>query len=181
MSEHHDNLFFEYGVHLPSRTLYLEHPEGEIDHETASRFIKGLHLLECAGDANITLYVHSPGGEVVAGQAIYDAIKQSSCKVDAMIYGEASSMASIVIQACRRRIASPNTEFTLHDGTDAIAGNSRDVLKQSEALKRAMERSYAIYASRSVEEREYFRRKLVTDFIITAQQALDLGLIDEIK
>ncbi len=178
----HEILFFDWGCHIPTRSLYLEQDhDGEIGHETTAKFIKGLHVLERLSDSAITLYVSSPGGSVVAGQAIYDAIKQSPCPVTCYIYGEASSMASVVIQACRWRVASPNTELTLHDGTDNIAGNARDVIKQAEALKRACERSYDIYASRSTEGKDFFRRKLVTDFIITAEQALDLGLIDEIR
>lgn len=172
--------FMEYGVHVPTRCLYLEQPDGEIDHDTAARLIKGLHILEGSKEP-ITLLVNSGGGSVPDGIAIYSAIKQSHCPVDCFIYGQCSSMASIVIQACRLRVSAPETEFLLHDGTDSLSGNSRDVIKQAEALKRACELSYVIYASRARQPREFWRRKLVTDFILTAQEALQEGLIDEIR
>lgn len=182
MTTDFEELWFSWGVHVPTRSLYLEPGDsGEVDQDTSSKLIKGLKILEKDCSEYISLYINSPGGSVVDGLAIYDIIKQSKCQINGYVYGECSSIASIVLQACDYRISSGNATFLLHEGSTTLSGNTIDVIRQAEAEKQACQLCYDIYAERSNETKAFYRRKLANDWILNAKQMLNLGLIDEIR
>lgn len=178
-------LFFECGVHLPSRTLMLEAEntgEGcyELTYDTYTQFIKGLFLLEKQSDKPIEVLLNCAGGSVVDGFAIYDEIKNCNSHVTIKVLGEASSMGSVVLQAADLRVMAPHSILMLHDGSVTLSGVYRDVERGAEDLKRDREQTYQIFEERTGKKKSYWRRKLSNDWYLTPEQALEEKLIDKI-
>lgn len=185
--------FFDYGLDIPTRTIYMggmnsHHHEG-IDHVIAEHLIKSLHLLDkydATGEKPITIIMNSDGGEWTDGMAIYDAIKECNNHITIKVYGSAMSMGSIILQAADTRIMSPNSTFMIHYGHSVLEDHVKNNLRWSEEEKRTMKIMEDIYLTKIREKHPNFRRdrvKKMLDFdtILTAQQAVDLGLADEVK
>jgi ATP-dependent Clp protease protease subunit len=176
--------FQEHGLWVPGRILWLENggaeDDPELDHSSASKLIKNLKVLESLGSGPITLYINCGGGSEIDGMAIYDMLKRSSCKIIGVVTGEASSMGSVVLQACSVRQATENAYFLLHDGTTEQKGSVRDVEARVEGDRKARLNCYRIYAERTGKPSKYWYRKLSKDLILFAKDALKENLIDEI-
>lgn len=175
--------FYDYDLHLETRTIFLaDGDDGEINAAVANKFIKSLHLLVAQGiDKPISVYVNSFGGCWYNGMAIYDAIKFCPAVVNAFIVGTAMSMGSIVIQAADKRIIYPNATVMVHDGTfsqDSMAPASFQ--NWADHYKKIQPRMYRIYAERTGKSAGFWRRKCNADLILSATEALELGLVDEI-
>lgn len=184
--------FYDYDIFPESRTLYMgsvttfDGEETGTDYAMAERLIKGLHVLEHASaDKPITIIMNNGGGYVDHGFAIYDAIKACSCHVTIKVIGSAQSMGSIILQAADHRIMSPNATFMIHYGSTGLQGHTKDVYAQVEMVKRQDELMVDIFMEK-IKEKDptYSRKKFETminfDKYIHAQEALELGLIDEI-
>lgn len=174
--------FHDHGLYLPSRTLYLHQDleDSEVNHNVAARAIKNLHILEQISDAAIRIYINTPGGDVISGMAIYDAIISSPCLIKGIVLGEASSMGAIILQGCDSRVARKWARFMLHDGSNSVEGNWRDVEKAVESDRLFRLDSYRILAEATGKPAKYWQRKLANDYYLNAEQALAEGLIDEI-
>lgn len=177
--------FHEYGLWLPSRTIKLDllsedASDVEINHAGAARFFKNLLILEELGNEPIRVYINCPGGLELDGIAVYDAIKSSKCHMTGIVLGQAQSMGAIILQAFDHRIALPSSYFMLHDGSDTLSGNVRDIEKTVEANKALRLEGYKALSQRTGKEAAYWNRKLATDYILSAPQALTENLIDEI-
>lgn len=186
MSDLHENLtaFHDHGLWIPSRTIYLELGGGddaELNHETAAKFIKNFTVLETLDStAEIRVYINCPGGSVIDGMAMFDVVKGSSCDTVGVVMGEASSMAAILLQAFTRRQAFPYARILLHDGIDSQSGNVRDIEKSIEWGRKQRAEDYRILAERTGKDPSYWRKKLACDYILSASEALEERLIDEI-
>ena len=174
--------FHDYGICVPSRTVNVElGDDEEVNWHTANGFIKNIHILELLGDKPIKVLINCPGGSVTSGMAIYDALKASKCQTVGYVYGEASSMGSVILQACTRRIAMPSSYFLLHDGETSVSGNLRDVEARVEADRKERLHCYRIYAQRTGKPAKYWYGKLSKDFVLFAEDALKEGIVDEIQ
>ena len=183
MNKEEIDLFHSTGLSIRQRVIYLKQDEEdpEVNHNVAARCIKNLRILEQVDRyGSIEIIINSPGGNISDGLAIYDAICAFPGKVTGTVLGQASSMGSIILQACDIRRAYPNSEILLHDGNIELDGTIRDVKKQIEFTWEQCLRSYRIYADRSGRKPQYWYRKLATDYILTPEKALTEGLIDEI-
>ncbi len=171
---------FRHDMHMPSKTLYLT---GEIDEDTYEAFSKGFHLLSTYyPNDTITIKIGSGGGCVFCGFGIYDIIASSSNPTVAVVEGQAMSMASIILQACDHRIAGPNATIMAHAGSDSVEGTPDDVRKWAKYNDKIESRILDIYANRARGlTRRTWRNRLRTEFILDAEQALKVGLIDEIS
>ncbi len=178
---------FEYGLDLKTRTVFLGSSYDEagkeigIDNRVTETLIKNLHLLR-EKRGNIRLVLNSPGGYVESGIAIYDAIRTFPYNTDIEVCGEASSMASVILQAGRRRLLHQNAVVMIHDGTVGTDGEQStiDRISQAKFMEYELQRMYDIYASRSSLTSEEWREKCRHDTYLTAKEAVDLGLADEI-
>ena len=92
----------------------------------ATTFIKNIRLLDQIKNEPIIIHMDSLGGNWGDGMAIYDAIKISRSHVTILVYGQAESMSSIILQAANKRITMPNAYFMCHYGSSASAGNYLD-------------------------------------------------------
>jgi ATP-dependent Clp protease protease subunit len=179
----HIALYHEHGLWIPDRKIYLsrgESGEAEVDNAMAERLIKNIHILEGMSREPITVIINSPGGSVVDGYAMFDIIDASSCRMTGVVTGEASSMAALVLQAFDYRKAYRNAVFVLHDGSDELKGVIRDVEKAAEYMRSDRLKQYEILEGTTNHDRYFWSRKLSHDLYLTAHQALELGLIDEV-
>lgn len=142
--------------------------------------IKALHLLQFTNSEPITILINSFGGCWYNGMAIYDTIKQASAHVDAYVVGSAMSMGSIILQAADKRYIYPNAALMIHDGSEELTGTARTVLNWSRRIEESLTTMYEIYSEKSGKPVSFWRKRCANDFIMSAQEALELGLVDEI-
>jgi ATP-dependent Clp protease protease subunit len=187
--------FYDYDIYPETRTVYMgsvstNSDDGETgtDYAMAERTIKGLHILDSAapkGDQPITIIMNNSGGDEYHGMAIFDAIKACKNHVTIIVMGHAMSMGSIILQAADKRIMTPNSRMMIHYGTWGITDHPKITYKWAEEGKKFdawMENTYLekikkvnpTFSKKKIEEMCNF------DTFLTAQEALELGLIDEI-
>lgn len=184
--------FFDYGLDVSTRTIYIgEVDGGGVDGPLAEKVIKSLHILDKsapAGDNPIQIILNNPGGDEFHGIAIYDAIKNCKNYVGIRVYGQASSMASIILQAADvgGREISENSIVMIHHGTWAMDDHYKNVKKWTKYAEDVLEPwMINLYLKRIKEKKPrmtYAKVDRMCDFdaILTAQEAVDLGLADKV-
>jgi ATP-dependent Clp protease protease subunit len=186
---------YDYDIYVTTRTIYMGSAETDLDGnesgtdaKMAEKAIKALHILDSAapeGDKPITIILNSPGGDVYHGLAIYDAIKACTNEVIIIVYGMAMSMGSWILQAGDRRILAPNSRVMIHYGSTSIQGHSKSATawaKEEERVNTKMEDVFLekIQAKNPKFTRKQLQEKLNFDTILTSEEAIELGLADEI-
>lgn len=174
--------FFDNDLHLETRTIFIsDQPDGEgVDTQMAEKIIKSLHLLSSQNLNPIKIILNSKGGSWYDGMACYDAIASCPCPVEIEAIGACMSMATIILQAGDKRTVYPNTTFMIHDGSDSFQGDAKDFESWGEESKRVRQKMYEIYAKASNKPANFWKKKCTTDFILTAEEAVELGLADNI-
>ena len=178
ISSFHDN-----GIYVPRRSVELF---GEVDLSQFERIFKNLHSLDSANQ-EINIIINSPGGCVVQGKAIYQAIKGCDSHVTGIVYGEAVSAASFIIQACDHRIMTPTSYMMIHYGSEQLfEDHPNNIDSAYKAMTRDRDWMEKIYLSRIREKHpdctlQKMRSMLKFDTYMSPKEALDIGLIDEIK
>lgn len=188
VAKEHLDLFYQHGIDIGTKCLYLmDSSEGEIDARVAADITKGLHILSrIRPEEPIYIIINSGGGDVNQGLAIYDAIRRTPCKVIATVVGTCYSIAAWILQAADHRIMTPHSSLMIHEGETAYSGNVQTVHKSMEFDARQSELCEALLIERIREKHPGFpmiklKRLLRIDTYMTPQEALDLGLIDEIS
>lgn len=186
---------FDYDIYVPTRTIVMrshavdvESGESGTDAEMAQRVIKGLHILDSSaptGDKPITIIMNNPGGDEFDGLAIYDAIKACKNHVTIVVYGKAMSMGGIILQAADKRVMSGNARFMMHYGTFSISANAQDAYKWMEENKKIDVWMEELFLEKMQEKDptmtiDKLKEMLKSDFIVDAQEAVDLGLADDV-
>lgn len=166
---------------LKTRTLTLF---DAIDAKVAKEFIQNLLLLE-ADDAKepIKVLINSPGGEVTAGFAIYDAIRFIQPEVKIVCTGLCASIATIILTAVpkKNRLSLPNCEFLIHQPlSQGITGRISDIEIASKELAKTKEKLLSILAKETGQSPEQIHRDCDRDYWMTASHAKEYGLIDRI-
>jgi len=174
--------FFDYDIHVESRTIWLGDDEDGITEKTSERLVKALHMLaNAAPDREITIFLNSLGGCWFNGMAIYDAIRACPCPITCYIIGAAMSMGSIIAQACDQRLIYPNATMMVHDGYETRVDDiPRTFQNWADYSKHTQKKMYEIYAERSGRPVTFWRKKCSADLILTAAEARELGLVDAI-
>lgn len=181
-------LWFGSNVWMDSRILYVGSPysgdegrENGIDSGTSELVIKSLLVLEAIDPkAPITFIMNSPGGSLNDTLAIYDAMRLCSCPITVKAFGECCSSATIILQGADHRLLSENVEFMIHDVGGGVDGFARHIERWAAQYKKLRKLMYKIYASRSNKPESYWERVCADDFVLNAQEAVDLGLADGI-
>lgn len=169
-----------YSRLLNERIVFLGEP---IDDAVANTVVAQLlHLESVDPDKDISLYINSPGGSVSAGLAIYDTMQYIKCDVSTICLGMAASMGAFLLAAGTKgkRMALPNAEIMIHQPSAGTQGQITDMalhLKRLEVVKRRMNRILAANTGRSVEE---VTADCERDNFMTAEEALQYGLIDKV-
>ena len=155
----------------------------EVNDQTASLVIAQLLYLESQDETmDISLYINSPGGSVTAGFAIYDTMNYIKCDVSTICMGMAASMGAFLLSsgAKGKRICLPNSEVMIHQPLGQAQGQATEILIRADLIKRTRDNLNKILAENTGRSIEEIERDTERDNFMTAQQALEYGLIDKI-
>lgn len=168
---------------LNDRIIFLT---DEINDTTANLVVAQLLYLESVDpDKDIYLYINSPGGSVTAGMAIYDTMNYIKCDVSTICVGMAASMGSFLLASGTKgkRFALPNSEILIHQpliGGQGISGQATDIKIHADHIVRIRERMNTMLSQYTGQPLEVIQRDTERDNYMTAQQAKEYGLIDDI-
>jgi ATP-dependent Clp protease, protease subunit len=131
---------------------------------------------------DINVYINSPGGSVTAGLAIYDTMQFVTCDVATYCVGIAASMAAVLLTAGTKgkRYALPNSDIMIHQVSGGAQGTASDVERTVEYMFKLKKRLIGILAHHTGKTEEQIQADSDRDYWITAQQAKDYGLVDEV-
>ena len=169
-----------YSRLLQDRVIFLG---SEINDQVANAIVAQLLFLETDNpDAEISLYINSPGGSVTAGMAIYDTMNYIKCPVRTVCIGMAASMGAFLLMAGEKgkRCALPNSEVMIHQPLGGASGQATDVQIRAEWLLKTKEKMIRMKAEMTGPPEEVIRRDLERDHFMSAKEALEYGIIDEI-
>ena len=171
-----------YSRLMRDRVILLE---GEVHDQMANLIVAQLLYLESEDNTkDISMYINSPGGSVTAGMAIYDAMQFISPDVQTIVMGQACSMGSLLANAGApgKRMMLPNARHMIHQPSGGARGQATDMLIQVEeilAMKKSLTQIYVSHNSAG-KTFEQLTADMERDNFMSAQQALDYGLIDKI-
>ena len=169
-----------YSRLLKDRIVFLG---GEINDAVANTVVAQLLFLEMEDpDAEINLYINSPGGSVTAGMAIYDTMNYVRCPVRTVCVGLAASMGAFLLMAGEKgkRMALPNSEIMIHQPSGGAQGQATDVRIQAEWLLKTKQKMNRLMSEMTGKPIEQLELDVERDHFMNAQEALEYGIIDEI-
>ena len=182
---------YDYDLYIPSRTIYMgsvnsdENGESGVEAIMAERVVKALHLLD-QKDEPITIIMNNPGGDWYHGMAIYDAIKACKSHITIKVFGMAMSMGGVILQAADERVMAPNAKFMMHYGTMGIDSTHSKIFskwaEENDKINTDMEDIFLekIQQKHPNYTRQQLEKQLDYDTILTAEEAIKLGLADSI-
>ena len=179
-SEMGERAYDIYSRLLKDRIIFLG---GPIDDGVANTVVAQMLFLEMEDpDKDIMLYINSPGGSISAGMAIYDTMKYLKCEVSTLCIGMAASMAAFLLAAGAKgkRKALPNSEVMIHQPLGGTEGQATDILIHAEHIRRIKQKMNEELAKNTGKSLETIQADTERDNFMTAEQALEYGLIDEI-
>ena len=155
----------------------------EVNDATASLVVAQMLYLESQDpDKDISLYINSPGGAITAGMAIFDTMNFIKCDVSTICIGMAASMGAFLLAAGTKgkRYALPNSEIMIHQPLGGAQGQASDIKIRAELILRTRDMLSKILAENTGKPIETIERDTDRDYFMTAEQALDYGIIDRI-
>ena len=154
----------------------------EIDDYTSNVIQAQLLYLNSQDKADISLYINSPGGVVYDGLGIYDTMQFVDCDVSTICVGMAASMASILLCAGTKgkRAALPHSRIMIHQPMGGIRGQASDIEIEAKQILKLKDELYQIIADHSNRTRKQIESDADRDFWLTAQEAVDYGMIDKV-
>ena len=155
----------------------------EVNSDTASLVIAQLLFLESEDpDKDISLYINSPGGSVTAGMGIYDTMQYIKCDVSTICVGMAASMGAFLLAggAKGKRMILPNAEVMIHQPSGGAQGQATEIQITAEWILRTKKNLAKILAENCKQPFEKVMADTERDYWMSAEQALDYGLVDHI-
>ncbi len=169
-----------YSLLLKERIVFLG---TGINDQVANLIIAQLLYLEREDpDKDISLYIHSPGGVISAGLAIYDTMQLVRCDVSTICVGLAASMGTLLLTAGThgKRYALPNATIHMHQAVGGAQGQASDIEIAAKEIIRVQEKIRTIISNHTGQPYEKIAHDTDRDFYLTPEQSLDYGLVDEI-
>ncbi len=169
-----------YSRLLKDRIVFLS---GQVEDEMANAIVAQLLFLEMDNpDADISLYINSPGGSVTAGMAIYDTMQYIKAPVRTVCVGMAASMGAFLLMAGEKgkRMALPNAEVMIHQPSGGAQGQATDVSIRAEWLLRTKKKMNEMMAEMTGQSVEKVTADAERDYFMSAQEALNYGIVDQI-
>jgi ATP-dependent Clp protease protease subunit len=169
-----------YSRLLKDRIIFLGEP---IDDFVSNVIVAQLLFLQSQKrDADITLYINSPGGSVSAGFAIYDTMQYLTCDVATVCVGQAASMGAFLLAAGTKgkRFALPHSRIMIHQPMGGTQGQASDIEIQAKELLRLKKELNRILAANSGQTVEKLSRDSERDYYMSAEEAQAYGLIDRV-
>lgn len=179
-SERGERSYDIYSRLLKDRIIFLG---GPIDDNVANAVIAQMLFLEAEDpDKDIHLYINSPGGVVTAGMAIYDTMQYIKPDVSTICVGFAASMGAVLLTAGAKgkRYALPHARVMIHQPLGGVQGQASEIEIHAREILRMREELNGILASRSGQDIEVVARDTDRDNFMSAQDAVEYGLIDEV-
>ena len=169
-----------YSRLLNDRIIFLS---DEVNDTTASLVVAQLLFLEAQDpDKDISLYINSPGGSITAGMAIYDTMNFIKCDVSTICIGMAASMGAFLLSsgAKGKRYALPNSEIMIHQPLGGMQGQATDIKIHADRIIRIRKTLNEILAANTGKELSVIERDTERDHFLTAEEAVEYGLIDRV-
>ena len=155
----------------------------EVNNVTASLIVAQLLYLEGQDSSkDISLYINSPGGSVTDGMAIYDTMQYIKCDVSTICMGMAASMGAFLLAAGTKgkRFALPNSDIMIHQPSGGAQGQATDIMIHADHIIQTKKKLNTILAEKTGQPFDVIARDTERDNFMTAQQALEYGLIDKV-
>ena len=169
-----------YSRLLKERIIFLGE---EVNDVTAGLVVSQLLFLESEDpDKDINLYINSPGGSVTAGMAFYDTMQYVKCDVSTMCMGMAASMGAFLLSGGTKgkRLALPNAEIMIHQPSGGAQGQATEIEIAAEHILRTKKKLNTILSENTGQPYETIVKDTERDNWLTAQEALEYGLIDKV-
>ena len=133
-------------------------------------------------EKDISLYINSPGGVITDGMAIYDTMQYIKCDVSTICIGMAASMGAFLLAAGAKgkRFALPNSEIMIHQPSGGAQGQATDISIHANHILRVKDKLNQILSERTGQPLDVVKRDTERDNFMTAQEALEYGLIDKV-
>ncbi|MBI3948160.1 MAG: ATP-dependent Clp protease proteolytic subunit [Armatimonadetes bacterium] len=157
---------------------------GEIREEIVENIAKELLRLEAANPTeDITIFINSPGGSVIAGLAIHDIIKMIRCQVSTICYGQAASMAAVLLMAGDRgkRFISPNARVLIHQPSGGAFGTATEIETTALEITRLKNRLNGLVSAYTGQPIEQVAIDMERDFYLDAEGAVRYGVVDAVR
>ena len=177
-----DRSYDIYSRLLRDRVILLE---GEVHDQMANLIVAQLLFLESENtEKDISLYINSPGGSVTAGMAIYDTMQFIKPDISTIVMGQACSMGSLLAQSGSpgKRFILPNARHMIHQPSGGARGQATDMeiqVKEILEMKKNLTNIYVKHNSKGKTYKELIK-DMERDYFMSAEQALDYGLVDRI-
>ena len=155
----------------------------EVNDTTASLVVAQMLYLEAQDpDKDIHFYINSPGGSISSGMAIYDTMNFIKCDVSTICIGMAASMGAFLLSsgAKGKRFALPNSEIMIHQPLGGMQGQATDIKIHADHILRIKDKLNQILANNTGKSYEDICRDTERDNFLTAEQALEYGIIDKV-
>lgn len=155
----------------------------EVNNTTASLVVAQLLYLEGQDPSkDISLYINSPGGSVTAGLSIYDTMQYIKCDVSTICMGMAASMGAFLLAAGAKgkRFSLPNSDIMIHQPSGGAQGQATDIMIHADHILQTKKRLNTILSHHTGQPYDVIARDTERDNFMTAQQALEYGIIDKI-
>ena len=155
----------------------------QVNDATASLVVAQLLFLESQdSEKDISLYINSPGGSITAGMAIYDTMQYIKCDVSTICIGMAASMGAFLLAAGAKgkRFALPNSEIMIHQPLGGMQGQATDIKIHADRIIKMKETLNTILSERTGQSLEQITKDTERDNFMTAYQAKEYGLVDEV-
>ena len=169
-----------YSRLLKDRIIFIG---GEIEDDMANLIIAQLLFLQNENaDADISIYVNSPGGVITSGMAIYDTMQFVGCNVATYCIGQAASMAAVLLAAGTKgkRYVLPNSRILIHQPLGGARGTATDISIQAEEILRMRSRLNEILAKHTGQSAQKIEDDVDRDRFMSAEEAVAYGLADQI-
>ena len=178
-SNNGERVYDIYSRLLKDRIIILS---GEIDDNNANIIVGQLLYLDSLNHDDISIYINSPGGSITAGFAIYDTMNFIKSDVSTIAIGMAASMASILLTSGTKgkRFALPNSTVLIHQPLGGAQGQQTDIQIAAEEILKSRKKINQILHETTGQPLEKIQKDTERDNYLTAEEAKEYGLIDEI-
>jgi ATP-dependent Clp protease protease subunit len=180
--------FLDNDLYIPTRTVYIGPMEedGDTNVLLAERAIKNIHILDSKSDEPIEILMINPGGNFDDGMAIYDAIQLCRSPITIKVFGYAYSMGAVILQAADKRILTPQAKLMIHYGTEGLDSDHPKIVKKwKQQYDKDSKWMKDLLLEKIREKKPDFKESQIDkmmdfDTILSAEEAVELGLVDEI-
>ncbi|MGP1522837.1 ATP-dependent Clp endopeptidase proteolytic subunit ClpP [Treponema sp.] len=165
---------------LKDRIIFVD---GEITDVTADLVVAQILFLESQNpDKDISMYINSPGGSVTAGLAVYDTMQYVKSDIQTICLGQAASMGAILLAGGTKgkRFALPSSRIMIHQPWGGAQGQAADIAIQAKEIVRLKKLTIDYFAFHTGKKADKVAEDMERDFYMSAQEALDYGIIDSI-